>query len=372
MDKNGIERSLAHILNAAEHHSDYPEEDDIIACYQCVCGIEILKIFSVVGPAQCGERPQCGGEPCIQSVGILPHRLAALGANCGAFLCNDHLAAVVAVECGYLMTPPYLTGDAPVTDIFKPVEIGLFKAFGNELGLAVLYSVNSGLCKRLHLYEPLCRYLRLNGGSAAVAGSDIMAVILNFNEETALVQIFNYLLSCLVSVHSCVCGIIIGYLCIIGHNVDDGEIMTLTHLKVVGVVGGSYLNNASSEVCFNIFIGNNGNFSADKGKNEHFANDVLVALIVGVYRNGCIAQKCFGTGGSKLNIAAAVLEGISQVPEMTCLILIVYLGIGKGGLAVRTPVDDPLTSVDKTLFVVFYENLLDCLGTALVHCEALS
>ena len=155
VDKNGIERSLAHILNAAEHHSDYPEEDDIIACYQCVCGIEILKIFSVVGPAQCGERPQCGGEPCVQSVGILSHRLAALGANCGAFLCNDHLAAVVAVECGYLMTPPYLTGDAPVTDIFKPVIIYFVKTLWNELCLAILYSVDSRLCKRLHLNEPL-------------------------------------------------------------------------------------------------------------------------------------------------------------------------------------------------------------------------
>ena len=270
------------------------------------------------------------------------------------------------------MTPPDLTGDTPVLDIFKPVIIDLVKALWNELCLARSYSLDSRLCEGLHLNEPLCRYLRLNSCSAAVAGADIMLMLLNSYQIAALIKILNDLLSCLISVHTCILGIIVDYLCIIGHNIDDRQIMTLSDLKVIGVMSGSDLYNARSEIHFNIFISHNGYLSAYQRKNKRLADDILISFIVGIYCNSCIAQQSFGTCCCKLNIAAAVLEGIAQMPEMACLILISNLRIGKRGLAVRTPVNNSLAPVNKTLIEILYENFLNGIGAALVHCKALS
>ena len=87
-------------------------------------------------------------------------------------------------------------------------------------------------------------------------------------------------------------------------------------------MGRGYLNNACTEFHINIVIGNNGDLSSYQREDKCLADNILVTVIVGVYCNCGIAQQSFGTGGSKLNISAAVLERISQVPEMAGLILV--------------------------------------------------
>ena len=60
------------------------------------------------------------------------------------------------------------------------------------------------------------------------------------------------------------------------------------------------------------------------------------------------------------------------MPEIALLLLKLNLGVGDRGTAVGTPVDDSLASIDKSLFVKTDENLLNCLGAALVHGKAFS
>ena len=60
-----------YLLQCGEYHTDNPEEDDIISGYQNICRIEILKLRCLIRPSKCGERPQCGREPCIQCILIL-------------------------------------------------------------------------------------------------------------------------------------------------------------------------------------------------------------------------------------------------------------------------------------------------------------
>ena len=134
----------------------------------------------------------------------------------------------------------------------------------------------------------------------------------------------------------------------------------------------SDLYNARTEVCFNIIIGNDRNFTVNYREDNCFADKILVTLVSRVYSNGCIAEESFGTCCGKLDISAAAGKGIAEMPEMTCLIFVIYFRIGNRGLAVRTPVDDPFASVDKSLVIKVYENLTDSLVAALVHCEAFS
>ena len=60
------------------------------------------------------------------------------------------------------------------------------------------------------------------------------------------------------------------------------------------------------------------------------------------------------------------------MPEEAVLLDVFDLNVGKGGLAVRTPVDDTLAAVDISLFVQAAERLAHGLGALLVHGEALA
>ena len=198
-----------------------------------------------------------------------------------------------------------------------------------------------------------------------------MDVFLNFNESALFFEVFYDSFSRLVSVHSRVFRVIGSNLRVIGKHIYNRQIVAQTHLKVVRVVGGGNLNNACAEIRFNIFVGNNGYLAVNKRKNQRFAHKVLVSFIVRVYRNRRITQKGFGAGCRKLQIAAAVLKRIAQMPEMPGLLLVLNLCVGNRGLTMRTPVDNPLTAVDKSLFVKSYENLFNRFITALVKGETL-
>ena len=104
--------------------------------------------------------------------------------------------------------------------------------------------------------------------------------------------------------------------------------MAQSHLKVVRVVRGSNLNNAGSEICFNIIVRNNGDLTVNYRQNKGLAHKVLVALVIRVYRNGGIAEQCLGARGGKLQITAPVLKRVTEMPEMPCLLLVLNLRVG--------------------------------------------
>ena len=137
-----LERGLARLLQCGEYHADDPEEDDVVSCHQYICRIKILVLRCFLRPAKSRERPQGGGEPGIQRILILCQMGAA---TFRAFFrhsdIDNNLAALVAVVRRDTMSPPQLTGNTPVTDILKPVGIGLFKAFRYEVQIVCLYNL---------------------------------------------------------------------------------------------------------------------------------------------------------------------------------------------------------------------------------------
>ncbi len=270
------------------------------------------------------------------------------------------------------MSPPDLTGNAPIADIIEPMEIYLVKTFGNEFGFSVLYGVNSRLCKRLHLNEPLCGNFWLDSRSAAIASTDIMAVFLDFYQCALSFEIFYDSLSCFVSVHACVLRIIVNYRCVVVHYVDHGQIMAQSDFKVVRVVSRSYLNNARTEIHFNIIVGNDRNLTVNDRQYNSFADKIFIAFIGRIYRDSRIAEKSFGTCCCEFKITVAVLYFVAKMPEMSCLIFICYLRIGKRSFAFRTPVYDAFAAVNESFFIILYKYFLDRLGAAFVHGKALS
>ena len=133
--------------------------------------------------------------------------------------------------------------------------------------------------------------------------------------------------------------------------------MTQTHLKVVRVVRRRDFNRTGTEIFIDIFIRNNRNFTVDKRKNEHFSHKIFISFVVRVNRNGSIAEKCFGTCCGNYNIFAAILNRIFYMPEMTVLLGIFNLSVRQSRCAVRTPVYNSRTLVNKTFIIKIDKNL---------------
>ena len=76
MDKYVSERHFMHKFHGHEHHTGYPEEDDVIAGYQSTGWIPSLKYRSLFRPAHGGKRPECRREPGIKNIRILMNVLA--------------------------------------------------------------------------------------------------------------------------------------------------------------------------------------------------------------------------------------------------------------------------------------------------------
>ena len=122
--------------------------------------------------------------------------------------------------------------------------------------------------------------------------------------------------------------------------------MTLSYLEVIRVMGGSNLYYTGTKLSVYISICNDRNHAVYDRKHYALTDQVLISLIFGMNGYSGITKHCLRTGGCKgqklrgARSTVIVHDGVLDVPEMTCLLLIFYLSIGDGGVTYRTPVDD--------------------------------
>ena len=169
------------------------------------------------------------------------------------------------------MSPPKLTADTPVTDIVRPVKVGLVHALGNQLDFAILYGFYRRFNQLIHLHKPLLFYQRLDGGLATVMGAYVMGIVFNFYKQAQLIHLFDDGFSCLVSVHALESAAVFVDGGIIVHDVDDGQVVALSYLKVVRVVCRGDFYNTGSKFHVNIGIFYDGNRFVDDRK-PHLAS----------------------------------------------------------------------------------------------------
>ena len=323
-----MERCLSGVFTSGEDHSCYPEENDVVTGNKDIGGIEILQILSVFRPAKGFERPQGGTEPGVQHIRI-PINLctAALFTLTGILTGDSDVTAVGTSPRRDLMSPPQLTGNAPIPDIFHPVKICLAESVGDELGFPVLNHTDSFLCQRLHFYKPLGRNDRLHIIVAAIAGSHIVGVILHTDKIALFLEVGNDCFSCIVAVHSLVLAAVGVHNAVVVKNPDHLKIVTQAHLKVVGVMGRSHLNAAGTKVHFCIIIGNHRDLLVHQRQNHGLTDDVCIAGIIGVDAHTGITQHGFGSCGGNNHLSGTVRQGVADVPQMTGLVHILHFGI---------------------------------------------
>ena len=213
-----------------------------------------------------------------------------------------------------------------------------------------------------------------------VTGSYLVCKRLNFLYISACFKVCNNSLACFNGSHTCIfsavsynrlilcslsaCNDFVGncfFLCtgemsVVSKGTNYGKIMTKTNLKVVRVVGRSDFYNAGSLCHICVFVAYNRDFNIQKRQDNVTTVKMSISRIVGIYCNGSITEHRFGSCCCKLQLLARFLNGIEQVPEIRILRFIFNLGVGNGGIAMRTPVYHTISSVNESVVIKLTEN----------------
>ena len=199
-----------------------------------------------------------------------------------------------------------------------------------------------------------------------------MLMIFYFQKSTFCLQICYDCLSCLIAVHACIFRVILYDLSIVCQYIDHFQIMTKSYLKVVRVMCRCDLYNTCTKLHIYIIICDDRDLTVYDRQIQHLAYHIFITIILRIDCYGCITEKCLRTCGCQINISGTVCGLITQMPKMTCLILIFYLCIRNRSQTMRTPVDNTLSTIDQSLVVQIDKYFLDCLGASLIHGETLS
>ena len=145
--------------------------------------------------------------------------------------------------------------------------------------------------------------------------------------------------------------------------------MTKAHLEVVRIVSRRDFDGAASEAHFDVVVRNDRDFPSVHRQNENFAHEMLVFRIFRVDRNGGVARNGFRPGGGHFDVAASVLQRVSEMPQKAVFFGIFDLCVRKSRAAGRAPVDDSVAAIDKPLVVKLAENLQNRRRQIFVHSE---
>ena len=376
VDHDVMERDLVEEVQRAHDHAGDPQCDDVARGDERRGGMMALELLGMLRPALRGEGPQLGAEPGVQHVLVLVDMgAAALGADRHVVHAGVLPATLLAVEHGNAVTPPQLTGDAPVFQVLHPGGVGLGPAGRVEGHATILDGLERGLLKLVHGDEPLLGEPGLKRLVAAVAMHDGMIVLIHVIEQVVLLEPRQDGLTALVARHA-------GELAIALHNdgmlVEDVDLLQavgLAHRIVVWVVRRGDLDKAGAEIGVDVPIVENRDLAVDDGQLDRLAHERRLLGVLARNGDTGVAEHGLGARGGDDDVLLAVDrlgQGIAQMPKVALLILVLRLVVGDGGGAVGAPVDDALTAINQAVMVPVAKDLADRLGVLVIHGEALA
>ncbi len=227
------------------------------------------------------------------------------------------------------MPPPELPTDTPGANVVHEVVVRLLPDFGDDLCAPRFHGVNRLVCQRLAVHPPLQHGKGFNDHAASLRATRCKASWFDLRKETEFFEVFDDLFPRFVAVHAHEfrrTGI--HHRCFEADDLNALKVVSNTTLKVVGIVSrrdlhgpGSLGGVGQNGVC------NNRDFPAHDRQENHLSDQMLVALVIGVYRHCGIAEHGFRPRRSHHNVAAAVREWVSKIPEASVFFFAVDLEI---------------------------------------------
>ena len=146
--------------------------------------------------------------------------------------------------------------------------------------------------------------------------------------------------------------------------------MVAADREVGRVVAGRDLERARAEVRLDPLVGDDRDAALDEGDDRLLADEVAVALVLGVDGDGDVGRDRRRAHGRDRDVAGAVGERVADRRERVVDLDRLQLEVGERGLVERAPVDDPVVPVDPVLLVQVDEEAHDGADVVVVHREA--
>ena len=363
--------ALERVREGSEHHhAGDPEEQNVVASNQHGGWVEFLQVRGVLRPTHRGERPQGGAEPGVQHVLVLapalPRRRLVVRAAA-------HDLAFRPVPDRDTVAPPQLAGNGPVVHAIHPVEPAWFLGGRVDGRIALSDGVAGHLRQLLHVHPPLQGKPRFDRLAGALGVADGVHVgVLAGHHAALLLEGQADLLAGFEAVHAIELGARTGNVAGLVEHHRHRQVVALPHREVVRIVRRGDLHRTGAELRIHVVIRDDHHLAVrQEWVRQRGADEVGVALVLRVHRDGHVTQHRFHAGGRDDDVGLVVVEGtVTEADQLALDVLVVDLDVGDGGLQHRRPVDHPVGLVDHALVEQGLEDRLDGAGQALVQGEA--
>ncbi|KAH3665796.1 hypothetical protein OGAPHI_003984 [Ogataea philodendri] len=403
--ENLLEWNLSSHLDTKHNHSGNPEEQNIPSGLQHGSRVEVLHVLGLVWPSQGGEWPQSRGEPGVQNVFVLVQGEllsweSLLSLSLCLFLCssrNPILAVVSVVGLSFnvhkvdrtSVSPPELSGNTPVLDVLQPSEVLCLRALWSDGNFSVLDCINSGIGHFLLRHPPLRFQIWLDNVTGSGADRQSHLVVLLANEKALLLQLLDNQRSGIESLDTFPLTTVGIQLTIIGEDIDEFQLVSLTGVVIVRVVTRSDLHGTSTKLHVDCLgVGNDWKLSVQEWMLHKLSVEMCVSWIFRVHGNSSVTENGLRTSGSNNQLFVRAHNRVGKRGQHTKFNLlfvtwdrkkssrrnnlVVHLQVGQSSRQLHGPVDQSQVTVDGSLFVKSDECFNDSLGQFWRESEGLS
>ena len=124
------------------------------------------------------------------------------------------------------MSPPKLTRNTPIFNVFHPVIVNFRKPCRRKFDTFSSYGSNRGLRKGFHFYEPLFRNSRFDRIVATITMPYVVSVRFDLFHIAESLQIFYNLFSALVTSHAGIFARFIVHLTVVAYDSYNLKVMS--------------------------------------------------------------------------------------------------------------------------------------------------
>ncbi len=228
-----------------------------------------------------------------------------------------------------------------------------------------------GLGELVHAHEPLQRDQRLDAVARAVAVAHLVLVGLLVAQQALGEQRVAHPPARLVDGEAGKLARDVCHAPVVADRRELGQAVAAADLEVVRIVPGGDLERAGAEVHLHVLIGDDRHLAVDERHDGGAPDQVRIALVVGVHRDGGVGQDRLGPHRGDHQVLVARLDPVAHLEQGVDGVLVAHLEVGDRGRARRAPVDQAVVAVDVALAVQAHEHLEHGAHVALVHGEAL-
>ncbi len=241
---------------------------------------------------------------------------------------------------------------------------------GIENDLIFLPGAQGFLGHGFHGDEPLLGEVWFDDGVTAIAVPHLVVVLLFLEEESLLLKVRHHRLPGVLGGEAAILrGNILIQGSIVIENIDLFKIMAIADIPVVGIVGGGHLHHTGTEFLIHVGIGHDLDGPFGQGESNLPADVGIIAVVIGIHRQGGITEHGLRPGGGYFQISRSVRQRIGVVVHFTGKLLVIHLIIRQGGLTGGAPVYQVVSLIDQIPVIKFYEDLPYRVGTPFIQGE---